>query len=217
MGRNVFPWKRRAILIPGALLVVFLAGLWISGPRAAAGELPVSSAGQPAAGGPGQLLPAPQVEALPTATLAPQARPDLPAASLCPVPRGWVVYTVQPTDSLFRISLNHGITVHELQRANCLGEQIFLAPGSLLYVPDPSPGPAGVSAAVYLPLAFAHPPPPARPPNAAAPPWEDSRPNAAPLVESPGPVEDSDSPEEKEKGKGKGKGKRKDKGGDDDD
>ena len=54
----------------------------------------------------------------------------------CTVPEGWVLYTVIPTDSIFRLSLIFGISVSELQAANCLGNDNVLRPGDQIYVPS---------------------------------------------------------------------------------
>jgi LysM repeat protein len=53
----------------------------------------------------------------------------------CGRPPGWVVYIVQPGDTLYRLSLAYGITVGDLQRANCMGTSTLLHVGQSLYVP----------------------------------------------------------------------------------
>jgi LysM repeat protein len=53
----------------------------------------------------------------------------------CGAPHSWIVYTVRPGDTLYRLSIAYGITVAELQRANCLGSSTLLHTGQLLYVP----------------------------------------------------------------------------------
>ncbi|KAF0106734.1 MAG: outer membrane adhesin like proteiin [Anaerolineaceae bacterium] len=68
----------------------------------------------------------------------------------CGPPRGWVIYYVQFGDTLYRISQSYGITVLELQQANCMGNSTLIRVGQALYVPPwatrtPSPtfpGPA---------------------------------------------------------------------------
>jgi len=57
----------------------------------------------------------------------------------CGSPNTWVVYIVQPGDSLFHISQIYGITVADLQRANCLGSSTSLHSGQILYVPPWAP------------------------------------------------------------------------------
>ena len=54
----------------------------------------------------------------------------------CGAPYGWVrAYRVQPGDTLFRIAGSFGISVYELQQANCL-TNTFITPGYLLWVPN---------------------------------------------------------------------------------
>jgi LysM repeat protein len=55
--------------------------------------------------------------------------------SPCSPPAGWVTYIVQPNDSLFHIGLEFGVTVTDLQLANCLGDSITIYVGQKLYVP----------------------------------------------------------------------------------
>jgi hypothetical protein len=68
--------------------------------------------------------------------------PVTPTAALnttepaCTAPEGWILYTVLPTDSIIRISLFFGISVTELQSANCLGDDSVVRPGDQIYVPS---------------------------------------------------------------------------------
>jgi len=56
-------------------------------------------------------------------------------AVACGPYRGWVRgYIVQPGDTLYRIALKHGVTVAQLQRANCLTDTLIFA-GERLWVP----------------------------------------------------------------------------------
>lgn len=57
------------------------------------------------------------------------------AGVACPLPDGWIPYTVNPTDSLFRLSILHGITLDEIRSINCLTEDVVLLPGQVIYVP----------------------------------------------------------------------------------
>jgi membrane-bound lytic murein transglycosylase D len=70
----------------------------------------------------------------------PPMRTQTPLA--CGAPYSWIVYTVQPGDTLYRLSVAYGITVSELQRVNCLGSSTLLHTGQLLYVPAWLPYPA---------------------------------------------------------------------------
>jgi LysM repeat protein len=50
---------------------------------------------------------------------------------------GWVrTYIVQPGDNLFRIGLSYGVTVTQLQRANCMGSSTLIFVGQRLWVPN---------------------------------------------------------------------------------
>jgi LysM repeat protein len=64
--------------------------------------------------------------------------PALPTAGSTPIPcgapRGWVMYTVQRNDTLFWMSQTLGVSVWELQNANCMGGTIIYA-GQQLWVP----------------------------------------------------------------------------------
>lgn len=53
----------------------------------------------------------------------------------CGAPYNWIIYIVRPGDTLYRLSLDYGITVAELQRANCMGTSILLQAGRRIYVP----------------------------------------------------------------------------------
>jgi hypothetical protein len=53
----------------------------------------------------------------------------------CPPPEGWVTYIVNPTDSLFRLSVVFSVSVNDLQFANCMGANTVILPGQKLSVP----------------------------------------------------------------------------------
>ena len=57
----------------------------------------------------------------------------------CGAPRTWVEYIVQPGDSLYHLGQSYGVTVAELQRANCLGISTVLHSGQILRVPPGAP------------------------------------------------------------------------------
>jgi LysM repeat protein len=52
----------------------------------------------------------------------------------CGPPRNWLVYVVQQGDTLYRLSKGYGVTVTELQRANCISGTLIHV-GQSLYVP----------------------------------------------------------------------------------
>ena len=64
--------------------------------------------------------------------------PPTPTATFIPCgpPAGWIFYTVQTGDNLYRISLKYRITVPELQLANCMGSSTDIKVGQQLYVPN---------------------------------------------------------------------------------
>ncbi|MGB8215291.1 MAG: LysM peptidoglycan-binding domain-containing protein [Anaerolineales bacterium] len=87
-----------------------------------------------------------------------------PVPTQTPVPCGppylWIVYIVQPGDTLYHLSQAYGITVAQLQAANCMGDSTLLHTGQALYVPPwamhtPTPTVPGLttptSAPVYTP------------------------------------------------------------------
>ncbi len=53
----------------------------------------------------------------------------------CGAPPDWVTYIIQPNDTLFGLSLLLGVTVEDLQVANCLGSSTAIIAGQPLFVP----------------------------------------------------------------------------------
>jgi hypothetical protein len=53
----------------------------------------------------------------------------------CPIPPGWITYTVEPGDSMGLLAQQTDSTIAELTQANCLdnADQIFV--GQVLYLP----------------------------------------------------------------------------------
>jgi len=73
----------------------------------------------------------------PTPTLTPSLVPPPPTQPIqCGPPAGWIPYTVQPGDNLYRISLAYGVSITQLQQANCLGSSTRIKTGEILYVPN---------------------------------------------------------------------------------
>jgi LysM repeat protein len=57
----------------------------------------------------------------------------------CGAPAGWILSFVQPGDTLFRLSQAFGVTVTQLQNANCMGSSTLLRVGQSIYVPPWAP------------------------------------------------------------------------------
>ncbi len=58
-----------------------------------------------------------------------------PGGTPCTLRSGWVVYTVQQGDTLFSISRQAGVTLAELQQANCILNPATIYQGQLLLIP----------------------------------------------------------------------------------
>jgi LysM repeat protein len=83
--------------------------------------------------------------------------PPLPTQTpiSCGRPSGWVVYIVQPGDTLYRLSVAFGIGVGDLQQANCMGNSTLLRVGQTLYVPPwatRTPSPTFLVFPTYTPI-----------------------------------------------------------------
>jgi LysM repeat protein len=74
----------------------------------------------------------------PVASLTPTRTPTPPpTATRCAVPPvGWIQVTIHSGDSLYSISLAYGITVSQLQAANCMGNSTLILAGETLWVPN---------------------------------------------------------------------------------
>jgi len=70
-------------------------------------------------------------------TLSPTMTPTVqPTEFICPSPPvGWVLYTVQNGDTLFSLGSGFGLTVVELQTANCMGSSTLIQAGEVIWVP----------------------------------------------------------------------------------
>jgi LysM repeat protein len=72
----------------------------------------------------------------PTATETLIPIPSLTSVRIpCGPPAGWVRYIVRPADTLYKLSLSMGVSIYQLQIANCLGNSQFIMAGETLYVP----------------------------------------------------------------------------------
>ncbi len=59
-----------------------------------------------------------------------------PTPTSCLPPPGWVYYTVQSGDTLYHLALEFGVTIRQLQNANCMGDSDRIRAGQQLYVPN---------------------------------------------------------------------------------
>lgn len=71
-----------------------------------------------------------------------------PTRPNCPIPGGWTSYTVNPTDTIYRLSAVYGVAVQRLQAANCLGNNTVLLPGQVIYVPSTATSVAPIDLAI---------------------------------------------------------------------
>lgn len=139
-----FGWVtgRRLAVGAGALAALLVLALLVSG---AAGtvlswfglpdNLPVTGGGGGVVNTPFQ--PADRLSPTPLPLemlLALTSSPD-PTLSACPMPDGWTLYQVNPTDSLMLLSMAYNVPVEMLQQVNCMGDRRLLTPGDLIYVP----------------------------------------------------------------------------------
>jgi hypothetical protein len=144
--------------------------------------------------------------------------PVTPTATLnstdpaCTTPEGWILYTLLPTDSILRLSLSLGISVTDLQSANCLEDDRVVRPGDQIYIPylptsTPTPGiqsptptatlqpeptssPRPLPSYTYTPMAPTKEPKP-KPPSPMPPPSD----TPAPVVPTSSPPPPSPMPE----------------------
>ena len=81
-----------------------------------------------------------------TSTIKPTATSRLTATSCPGHPNSWVIYIVQAGDTLYALSQYYGVSVRDLQNANCLDDPDEIQAGDQLWVPDlptktPEPSP----------------------------------------------------------------------------
>ena len=76
--------------------------------------------------------------------------PPLPTNTVlvCGAHAGWIQYTVQAGDTLFKISQLYRTTVSQLQQANCLGSSSTIFIGQKLWVPNVPTSTPGITATV---------------------------------------------------------------------
>jgi LysM repeat protein len=68
-------------------------------------------------------------------TITPVVIPPTITPVPCGPPWGWVSYTVRPGDTLFKLSLAYGVSVPQIQFANCMGSSTYIRYGQTLYLP----------------------------------------------------------------------------------
>jgi LysM repeat protein len=117
--------------------------------------------------------PSPTPTALPTDTPPPARSTRTAAPTQCFPPRGWVLYTIKRGDTLFTLSSILGVTVSQLQQANCLSSPDKIRAGQRIYVPflPPTSTPPPTATPTRLPPTptFTSPPPSATSPPAPTP------------------------------------------------
>ena len=100
------------------------------------------------------IAPSPTHTLAPSATSSPTPTPSLTPTSsetvflsptACPIPAGWIPYTVQRGETLNPLAARYGLSPQELADANCLTKSQQVVPGLILYVPEPSDVPPFVS------------------------------------------------------------------------
>ena len=120
-----------------AATVAYVAGAGLERGQEAA-LVPSATPGLPATAPPAGNTPVPtsvpQVQASPSPTATLQVTPT---ATACVPPAGWVLYTVQPDETLFSIAARYGLAAADLQAANCLLSGDVILAGEELYVPYP--------------------------------------------------------------------------------
>ena len=115
-----------------------------------------------------------------------------PTSVPCGPPPGWVYYIVKPGDTLYSIGRAHGVSVAQLQTANCLGSSTTIRVGQKLYVPNvptivPSPTPTIPKSPTPEPSATLTPLPPSLTPTFIPPSNTPTAPTLT-LTDTPGPA-----------------------------
>ena len=151
---------------------------------------PVASPG-PTATQPATSTPIPTVSPTPTPTASPALSPELditPQSTLPPTAPPTAsstrTYTIQPSDNLYDIALQFGVTVRALTEANGIKSTTILRPGMVLVIPIPGASPQAPSA---TPLP-ASPPEPTLTASATPLLTPSSTPTAASQVRTPVPT-----------------------------
>jgi len=127
-----------------------------------------------------------------TLLYVPPGRQAAPPEEKCGPPPGWVFYTVRRGDTLYRLSRLLGVSIRELQQANCMGSSTTLRAGQQMYVPFQPPPPASPAPTRTqprpAPTSTQAPPtsePPTQAPPTQRPPTQEPPTQAPPTQEPP--------------------------------
>ncbi len=80
--------------------------------------------------------PSPTATILLSTPITPSPSAPASTAAACTPPSGWQTYTIRSGDNLFRISLRAGVSLTQIQEANCITNPADIIAGTVIYVPD---------------------------------------------------------------------------------
>ncbi|MCL4868331.1 MAG: LysM peptidoglycan-binding domain-containing protein [Anaerolineae bacterium] len=101
-------------------------------------------------------------------SLTPTSEPSAAAPTPCSSPPSWwVIYIVQPGDTVGHLARRTGVTIEQIQQANCLADVNLIFRGQRLYLPFIPP--TAVPPATIIVLATLIPPDPTDPTIAVLP------------------------------------------------
>ena len=117
----------------------------------------------------------------------------------CGPPSGWVYYIVKKGDTLYSIGRAYGVSVSQLQRANCLGSSTTIRIGQKLYVPNVIPIQPSATPTIYIspspqPSRTLTPLPPSATPTLIPPSLTPFLPTNTPIIPTDTPVSLTDTP-----------------------
>ncbi|MBN2390631.1 MAG: LysM peptidoglycan-binding domain-containing protein [Anaerolineae bacterium] len=122
----------------------------------------------------------PTLTSLPSATSTslPMAGTPEPEAPCDSPPPGWVIYTIQPGDTIYSLARNTGTTIEALAQANCIQDVTKIYAGQKLYVPKLPPTPTLPPPPSPKPT----PVPPGMTPTLPPPPTQEPTPTGTPTM-----------------------------------
>jgi LysM repeat protein len=117
----------------------------------------------------------------------------------CGPPSGWVYYIVKKGDTLYSIGRAYGVSVSQLQRANCLRSSTTIRIGQKLYVPNVTPIQPSATPTIYKspspePSLTQTPLPPSASPTLIPPSLTPIPPTDTPVPPTNTPVPPTDTP-----------------------